>query len=241
MVPTEHYTSLVSDSRLARLSRASRFPRAYGTVDSAGTISTSATPTSRCGSGCSSLAAGAALECSGCEWGFAGAFALAGGGVGMAMRTATRIMLGLVLRWCSSAIACPISRCPAGAGPRPDVTGAGSGDVSGGVGFSTLSAREKNARCRGMRGSSSADGEADPEDEIAAAGDAAVPEAGASSPGPPLPRTLVVDGVEPKPLVGRLCVLCAAEIVALVSAGLLTYVAENGLMVSQSLECSARQ
>ncbi len=99
----------------------------------------------------------------------------------------------------------------------------------------------KNARCRGTRGSSTADGEADPEGEIAAAGDAAVPEVGASSLGPPLPRMLVVDGVEPKPLVGRLCVLCDAEIAGLVSAGLLTYVAEKGLMVSQSFECSARQ
>ena len=115
-------------------------------------------------------------------------------------------------------------------------------DVGGGVGLSTFIARAKNARCRGTRGSSSADGEADPEGEIAAAGDAAVPEVGASSLGPPLPpRTLVVDGVEPKPLVGRLCVLCDAEIAGLVSAGLLTYVAENGLMVSQSFECSARQ
>ena len=157
------------------------------------------------------------------------------------MRTATCIMLGVVLRWCSSAIACPTSRWPPRGALMPEVTGAGSGDVGGGVGLSTFIARAKNARCRGTRGSSSADGEADPEGEIAA-GDAAVPEVGASSLGPPLPpRTLVVDGVEPKPLVGRLCVLCDAEIAGLVSAGLLTYVAENGLMVSQSFECSARQ
>ncbi len=36
-----------------------------------------------------------------------GELAPAGSGVGMAMRTATCIMLGVALRWCSSAIACP--------------------------------------------------------------------------------------------------------------------------------------
>jgi len=70
-----------------------------------------------------------------------------GGGEGIAMSTDTRITCGPF----SSVM--PMSGLPESARLAfdPEVSGAGSGDVGFGVGLNTFKARERRARCRGVR------------------------------------------------------------------------------------------